>query len=93
MKIWKKWSKTAAMLMVASACMFTGMSTTAFANVDEAAVAEAEQQADTDRTDGSTAGGKTTRDRNKAGSGRGKGQAIFCSGKWGGAGPDHGWFQ
>lgn len=45
MKIWKKWSKTAAMLMVASACMFTGMSTTAFANVDEAAVAEAEQQA------------------------------------------------
>ena len=45
MKIWKKWSKTAAMLMVAGACMFTGMSTTAFANVDEAAVAEAEQQA------------------------------------------------
>lgn len=45
MKIWKKWSKTAAMLMVASTCMFTGMSTTAFANVDEAAVAEAEQQA------------------------------------------------
>lgn len=45
MKIWKKWNKTAAMLMVASACMFTGMSTTAFANVDEAAVAEAEQQA------------------------------------------------
>lgn len=45
MKIWKKWSKTAAMLMVASACMFTGMSTTVFANVDEAAVAEAEQQA------------------------------------------------
>lgn len=45
MKIWKKWSKTAAMLMVAGTCMFTGMSTTVFANVDEAAVAEAEQQA------------------------------------------------
>lgn len=45
MKIWKKWSKTAAMLMVAGACMFTGMSTTAFANVDEAAVAVVEQQA------------------------------------------------
>lgn len=44
MKIWKKWSKTAAMLMVASACMFTGMSTTAFANVDEAA-AQTEQAA------------------------------------------------
>ena len=26
-------------------------------------------------------------------SGRGKGQAIFCSGKWGGAGSDYGWFQ
>lgn len=45
MKIWKKWSKTAALFLVASACMFNGMSTTVFANVDEAAVAEAEQQA------------------------------------------------
>ena len=45
MKIWKKWSKTAAMFLVASVCMFNGMSTTVFANVDEAAVAEGEQQA------------------------------------------------
>lgn len=92
MKIWKKWSKTAAMLMVASACMFTGMSTTAFANVDEAAVAEAEQQAA--QTEQAAVQPEENHQRQKkAGSGRGKGQAIFCSGKWGGAGSDHGWFQ